>query len=223
MLWPCWGLLPGMAPDTAASHPSTATVPSEGVRVPPPSCISKFVLSPHCISCVLCPQGESGEPGPKGQVSEWGFGREGLPAPLRWGALQDPQPEVILTTAAALHGAALWPLDEVFSLEMGFSDHTQPWIQVQTPFAVQNPPAAVGTGSPQGLGAQPPCAQDGAELPDPDAALHPHRSKASRASSASPAPQGTQAHPACEATRDPPARGDSSGSAACRGCPASGA
>lgn len=42
------------------------------------SCSSRFVLSPHCISHV-CPQGESGEPGPKGQVSDGGCGSKGLP------------------------------------------------------------------------------------------------------------------------------------------------
>lgn len=76
------------------------------VCVPPPRCIAKFLLCPHCISCVLCPQGESGEPGPKGQVSDGGFGSEGLPSPSRWVALRDPQPEAFaLTKAAALHGA----------------------------------------------------------------------------------------------------------------------
>ena len=72
----------------------------------PPGCISKFLLSPHCISCVLCPQGELGEPGPKGQVSDWGSGSEGHPAPSCWVALWDPQPEAITPAkAAGLHGA----------------------------------------------------------------------------------------------------------------------
>lgn len=80
-------------------------VPGEGVRVPPPSCSSKFVLFPHCTSCVLCSQGESGEPGPKGQVSDWGLGSEGRPAPSCRVVLRDPQPEAILPTKAATLGA----------------------------------------------------------------------------------------------------------------------
>lgn len=67
-----------------------------------------------------------------------------------------------------------------------------------------------------------PCSQGRAERRAPDTALHPLHSKASRASSAFPAPQGMQAHLAREATRDPPAHEDSSGSVGCQGCPARG-
>lgn len=76
-----------------------------GARCATPSCSSRFVLSPHCISCVY-PQGESGELGPKGQVSDGGGGSKGLPTLLHWVALRDPGLQaILLTEAVEMHRA----------------------------------------------------------------------------------------------------------------------
>lgn len=105
---------------------------------------------------------------------------------------------------------------EVSPLEMGCRDQVHPGFRFS--------PCVGGCSGcywkSWGLAVQPLCSGR-AELLIPF--LHPHCSKASRVSSASLALRGMRVHPAHEDTQDPLAHEDSSGSAACRGCPASGA